>query len=346
MLKYWIFIFAIAIRAIDSDNFVAQRFSGWYFKNYCGLDEPLSSPDISDLFDNIGKDQDSVDNFFSQFKNNYSEKFKYRDELVVSFDSTTINTHSENNKYAEYGHPKDNKGLPNTNFAMFVDEITSIPIFMEHFFGSLLDKSQSPLTIEKAEDFGFKKIMFMMDRGYYSKKDIHAYAKYRFGIMCPDNLNFVKETISKYGKLIDNNENYYIEDFDVYGIHKTNVEFFDDKLDLYLYFDGNTQQDEVNIIHSKVKQIKSFLKKQKNYSDELKSRYSAWFVIEKLDKRNKDGRDFTFEENKYKIQEMIDSSGYFVIISNSGYSAKKMIKIAKERDKGEKAFRRIKSAFK
>ena len=68
--------------------------------------------------------------------------------------------------------------------------------------------------------------------------------------MCPDNLTFVKDTISKYGNLIKNNENYYVEDYDLYGIHKKNIEIFDDKLDLYLYYDHETQGDEVKIIHN------------------------------------------------------------------------------------------------
>lgn len=343
--RYWKFIFAIAIKAIESSNFVAQRFPGWYFKNYCGLENPLSSPDISNLFLEIGKDQDSVDNFFEKFKTNYTHEFNKNDELVVSFDSTTINTHSQNNKYAEYGHPKDNEGLPNSNFAMFVDQITSIPIYMEHFFGSLLDKSQSPFTLEKVEDLGFKKLMFMMDRGYFTKEDLKVYANYKFGIMCPDNLTFVKDTIAKYGNLINDNHYYYIDEYDVYGIHKKNVEIFDDKLDVYLYYDANTQRDEVNMIHSKIKKMKELLKKEKNYSEELNKKYKPWFSIEKIDKRNSAGQNFVFEENKYKIQEMIDVAGYFVIVSNSGYSLKKMIKTAKERDKGEKAFRRLKSAF-
>ena len=77
------------------------------------------------------------------------------------------------------------------------------------------------------------------------------------------------------------NHYYYIDEYDVYGIHKKNVEIFDDKLDVYLYYDASTQRDEVNMIHSKIKKMKELLKKEKNYSDELNKKYKPWFNIEK-----------------------------------------------------------------
>ena len=97
------------------------------------------------------------------------EKSVYGDEPASSgqeraltayaLDSTNHNTSCKNNDMAEFGAAKKKEGLPDINFAAFVDEKTGIPVYYELFFGSLLDKSQTPFTIKNAERLGFRKVI-------------------------------------------------------------------------------------------------------------------------------------------------------------------------------------------
>ncbi len=66
------------------------------------------------------------------------------------------------------------ENLPDINTAMFADETTGIPLYYEHFYGSILDKTETPFTMEKVKDHGFKKLFLMMDRGYFSQKSLEA----------------------------------------------------------------------------------------------------------------------------------------------------------------------------
>ena len=75
------------------------------------------------------------------------------------------------------------ENLPDINTAMFVDEMTGIPLYYEHFYGSLLDKTETPFTMEKVKDLGFSKLFLMMDRGYFSKKALDSMDEYNFAIM-------------------------------------------------------------------------------------------------------------------------------------------------------------------
>ncbi len=46
------------------------------------------------------------------------------------------------------------------------------PLFYEMYPGSIVDVSQLHYTIGKAKGYGFEKIGFILDRGYFSKGNI------------------------------------------------------------------------------------------------------------------------------------------------------------------------------
>lgn len=341
----WQKIFALAVHSIDAQNSVGQDFPFWGFHNYCGIATPMCSKEVSVVYDLISEDPENISSFLYLYGHNYKEKIPNIGPRVVAFDSTNQNTNSRNLPSAEYGHPKIDEQLPDINTALFTDEKTGIPLYYEHFYGSLIDKVQSPYTLEKVQDLGFEKLFYMCDCGYFSKKDIQALDKSEFGVMCPDNLDVVKIMMKKYSKEIKENEKYYIRSENIYGVHDDSIMFDGKKHDLYLFYDPVRAKDEVATIHLKVDHmIKSAMEKKK-YTEKLEKSYGKWLIIEKCDKDPKAGRNFTVKENIAAIQECIDQAGYFVVMSNAGLSADHMILIARARDTDEKSFRRLKSHF-
>ena len=65
-----------------------------------------------------------------------------------ALDSTNHNTSCRNNDLVEFVAAKRKGSLHDINFAAFVDEKTGVPVYYELLLGSLLDKSQTPFTIE------------------------------------------------------------------------------------------------------------------------------------------------------------------------------------------------------
>jgi transposase len=55
-----------------------------------------------------------------------------------------------------------------------VDEETGIPMWYEHYDGSLLDKVQTSFSLKKIVDAGYQKLFAMFDRGYFSEDVIKA----------------------------------------------------------------------------------------------------------------------------------------------------------------------------
>lgn len=43
------------------------------------------------------------------------------------------------------------------------------PLFCEKYPGSIVDISQLKLMLNKAQGYGYKKVGFILDRGYFSK---------------------------------------------------------------------------------------------------------------------------------------------------------------------------------
>lgn len=344
-------ILALAIYAILDRELTAQSFEFWYYHNYSGLNKCLFSSEISQLYHSMMEEDGRIACFNEMFKEEYFKTVKcsrQHQRRVVGFDSTNQNSACSKNSIAGYGHAKKNKGLPVINTAMFVDEVTGIPLYYEHFEGSILDKSQTPYTLEKTEALGFKKLFIMMDRGYYSKDAINALKKENeFGVMVPDNANLVDQMIGKYAKTIQNKDDYWIQDESIYGIHIENqaIENLDGSYDVYLYYDDIRAGQERKSIHDKIAYLEKSILSRKRYSEKLANHYQDWFTIEKLDSHEKGERNFSVNRKSGLIQDELERSGLFVIVSNGKLSAEEMIKIARHRDRSEKAFRRIKSCF-
>ena len=341
---YWLQIFALSMHAVVSGNSIGQDFSYWSFHNYCGISKQIYSGQVSTIYKNISENKDSIDEFIKLFKNEYWKVFNKSEELVFAFDSTNFNTASNNIDYAEYGHAKDDKNFKIVNTAIFVDEITGIPLYYEDFYGSILDKTETPITIEKITNLGFQKIFLMMDRGYFSQEVIDSLKEYLFGISCPSSLDFVKKLINDTAILIKDNENVYIPEHNIYGNHKKKQKICNGEFDAYLFYDPIRAEEEKSSIHQRISNYEEKISKRKKYSDKLREKYYPWIEIEKTTSK-KNGKDFVFKRNNEIIQEYIDNAGFFVVISNSGYNVKKMISIVRKRDVCEKSFRRIKSHF-
>jgi len=337
-------ILAVAYHSIIARDSTAQDFPFWAFHAYCGVARIPDNTEIGQLYVEIAKDSGKIGLFQKEFFKGYSKRLGLANEMIVALDSTNQNTYSRNIGLAGYGHAKVKEGLPCVNTALFADEHTGIPLFYEHFCGSLLDKTQTPYTLAKAKTLGFRKLFLMMDRGYCSPKCLESFAEMEFGVMVPETYSFVDELLQTHASKIVNHEEYYIAAEQIYGTHLPGQQVMGGTYDLYLYFDDNRAQEERNAIHSKVNYLVSEASRRKRYSKKFAEQYSPWLtIIREKDKTT--GKNFSIRRNQQKIQEELDKAGLFAILSNAGRSASEMIGIARMRDKDEKAFRTLKSHF-
>lgn len=333
-------IFALSLFSIVEENLVSQHYDRYAFSNYTGLSSSMSTGNISELYKKITSKK--IENFLEEYQKSYKKQEPIDERRLVAFDSTNQNTSSFDMLFAEKGHSKKESEDPQINTAIFVDETTKIPLYYETFYGSLLDKTQAGNTLRNAEDLGFKKIFFMMDRGYYSTENLKILSEKEFGLMCPENLDFVKKAFNDY-QYIKNKRICYIESENVYGT-KFEISFGKDKYFGYIYYDQARAPKEIDSINFKLKILRKKIEENRFYSKKLAEKYEKYFTILKTD-FNKNKSKFKILENETVIQELMDKAGMFVIISNVDMTVQKMIEIARARDTSEKVFKRIKDTF-
>ena len=342
----WQQIMALAMHAIDAESSTAQDFPYWAFHNYCGMPASMSSGEISTLYEELAEDDCAgISDFMGRYRQNYQRLLKGTGECVVGFDSTNQNTSAKGMAMAEYGHPKKKAGIPDVSTALFTDEATGIPLYYEHFYGSILDKTETPYTVEKARDLGYRKLFVMMDRGYYSRETIGALSDMEFGLMCPDTLSLVDEMINAHASEIRDNESCFIAGENAYGMHFPGASVAGGSYDAYLFYDSVRAMQERESIHRKLDYLAKCARQKKRYSESLRERFLPYLSIAASEKDVETGRNFTVSVNPSAVQPQIDKAGLFVIVSNAGYSAAEMLGIARKRDCNEKDFRRIKSHF-
>lgn len=88
--------------------------------------------------------------------------------MKISYDSTNKNCQSGDIDLVEFGHAKDDKGLPIFSYSIAYDCNNREPLFYEDYPWSIVDVSQLQCMLDKAKSYGYKNAGFILDRGYFS----------------------------------------------------------------------------------------------------------------------------------------------------------------------------------
>lgn len=332
-------IVALSLSMFSCSSSVSQNYDGWAFSNYSGLSSSLSSGNISELYESIRVDQ--VESFLSKYQKNYQIIFKNHSYLdCYAFDSTNQNTSSSNIEIAEFGKAKDPDNLKIINTAYITDETSGIPIYYEHFLGSLLDKNQIARSNEKLNELGYQNLFFVFDRGYYAKNSIlEVMENNKIALLVPETVSSTKKIIDEYIDIIKNKEEYYIPSYNVYGTKTTSNLFLSKELYVYIFYDDDTAKIERDSIHGKLISLENRIHAIKKLNKDIIRSYESYFKL-------KQGKGYIETERKHEvIQGYLNRAGFFIVISNRDIEVKDMIKIVKNKDCVEKNFRRIKSTF-
>ncbi|NLB78153.1 MAG: transposase [Clostridiaceae bacterium] len=110
-------------------------------------------------------------------------------------------------------------------------------MFYEAYPGSIVDVSQLQFMLEKAKGYGYKKVGFILDRGYFSKKNIQYMdsCQYDFVIMVKGMASFVEKIILKNKGSFEKKSACFIPEYQVYGVTLQDKLYVDDEKDRYFH---------------------------------------------------------------------------------------------------------------
>ena len=330
----------LAAYTIISENNASQYYPDYAYNHPLFTDRMhiYSDSKISDFLAKIQDDQRVG------FLNDWNETRDHREKIYISYDSTNKNCQAGDVELAEFGHPKDDKGLPVFNYSIAYDTDNREPLFYEQYPGSIVDVSQLQFMLEKAKGYGYKKAGFILDRGYFSKENIQYMDRcgYDFVIMVKGMHAFVSEIILENRGKFENIREYGIRQYRTFGMTVKKQLYASDERERYfhIYFSDTKMSAEHEQVESKIDRMTKYLDGIKGKKAVIGDGYRQYFNIEVYEP---DGTFLYAREKTEVIQREINLCGYFVIVTSRKMSAKDALELYKSRDVSEKLFRGDKS---
>ena len=330
----------LAVYSIIAENNAAQYYPDYTYNHplFTEKMKQYSDSTVSDFLNSVTDDQSTG------FLNTWNESRNYREKIYISYDSTNKNCQVGDIKMVEFGHPKVDMGEPVFNYAVAYDTHNQEPLFYEKYPGSLNDISQLQFMLDKASGYGYKKIGFILDRGYFSCENIQYMDKcgYSFVIMVKGMSALVNELILENKGTFENKRVNNIYEYGVYGKTMRHKLYASDKKERYfhLYHSISKESAERIEIENRINQMTQYLKKYQNKVKEFGPGFEKYFNL------HYDEKSQTFilpEERCSVVERELDLAGYFCIVTSEKMSAKEAIELYKSRDVSEKLFRGDKS---
>lgn len=293
-----------------------------------------SDSTVSAFLQSVTEDQNAG------FLNEWNSSRNHREKIYISYDSTNKNSQAGDVEIVEYGKPKVDIGFPVFNYAVGYDVNNREPLFYEKYPGSIVDISQLKLMLNKAQGYGYKKVGFILDRGYFSKQNIEHMDKcgYSFIMMVKGMADLVSELILSNKGSFENKRSCDMDRFGVYGKTVKGRLYKSDQKERYfhIYHSISKEASERIRFEDKLKTMKTYMMSHRDEEFTFGPMYKKYFYLH-YDKENK---IFLLpEENTQATERELDLCGYFVIITSDKMTAKEALHIYKSRDMSEKAFR-------
>ncbi|WP_416327789.1 IS1634 family transposase [[Eubacterium] hominis] len=331
-------ILDIASFMIMSENNVMQYFEDYAYNHALFNEKVFSDIAIGRLLQGLNiKD---IDLFIKSWVKLHTNK-----EIYISYDSTNMNCVAGSLELAEYGHVKDNPDLPQINVSLGYDQTDQTPLFYELYPGSINDNTECEKMVERAYYYDCKNIGFILDRGYFSVRNIKFFENfgYDYVLMTKGNTKFVQKAVEECAAVLKNGYSGYIEEYELYGMTVEQDLFGTDRKQyIHVYYNGIQAESEKLQLNNRLKKMDSAMEEKVQRKlqrrEDLKS-YESYYKV----KFDGNGYLQTYQRKEDAIRKEISKMGYFVIVTSKKMESKEALSIYRDRDAVEKVFRMEKS---
>ena len=283
-----------------------------------------------------------TDDQIIRFLDDWNGSRSKKDRIYISYDSTNKNIQAGDVSFAEFRKAKGDDSKPIFNLSIAYDKTNRVPLFYEEYPDSINDMSQSTCMVDKAIEYGYRNIGFILDRGYFCKDNISYMDDkgFAFIMMVKGCQALVSSLVLKHRHTFEDDRDCAIPAYDVYG---TTVQE-------YLY-EGDDRKRWFHVYYSS---YKAYAERDK--LEKYIKRLSKWYAshegqIVALPKENRyftfsfsrNGKFVAAHEKKDVISHELSLCGYFCIVTSEKMDAAEAIMLYKSRDVSEKLFTADKS---
>jgi len=335
-------ILSVAYYLILEENNSLSRFSHWQKTHSHPYGEDLPSQRSSDLFQSI--DEASRMIFFQKQGKRRLEKEYW------AFDTTSISSYSEVLKQVKRGKNKEHDHLPQLNLALLFGESSQLPFYYRKLPGNITDVSTIRELVEEFDVMGYKKIKLVLDRGFYSQKNINALYQHhqKFIVGTKLNLKYVKTILDEerenlklwthlQGPFHTNGICRPIEwDYEQERPYKGDVLKETRRAYLLVFYNPEKAAKDQVAMNDHLTQLQNDLLsgKQREYDA---NEYDKYFTVSETPKRGR-----KVEPKEEAIREAAKNFGYFALLSNEVKDPFDALSLYRSKDIVEKAFGNLK----
>jgi len=297
---------------------------------------PLSSQRTSELLAIIttGKKQ--------AFLSAWMEKIL--DDDYLCYDITSISSYSELNEYIRYGHNRDREKLPQLNLAMLFGQKSKLPAYYNRTPGNITDVQTIHNLMETFRKLEVKNLHYILDKGFYSKKNIDEMLARRdhFTVSVPLNNLWVQKCIDAIYDTVQDPEHYRMIDDEALYVHTELHHWGEERRRCYLhlYYNDTIRSDAVNRFNLQLQIYKKELE-----SGELKSEhkemYDSFFKVTSTPVR---GRQVTFDtETVHRYIKRY--AGFQALLTTKIKDPLEALQVYRDKDIVEKSFDDLKNVL-
>ena len=292
-----------------------------------------SDSKVSRLLSSMTKDQ------CIGFLDDWNRERDHKSRIYISYDSANKNSDAGDIDIVEFGKAKDDKGLPVFNLSIAMDKTNRVPLFYGEYLGSVIDVSQFTFMVDKVIEYEYKKIGFILDRGYFSKENIRYIDDngYTFIIMCKGCKALVSGLVLENQGSFETRRESAIRSYKFYGITVSGRLYEDDTKDRYfhIYNNPSKQAAERKHLEQRIEKFRQFLDKHIGKPERFGKAYQEYFHLH----YDRNGFFRGADERTDVIERELQLCGYFCIITSEKMTASQTLVQYKGRDISEKLFR-------
>ncbi|MCL4480307.1 MAG: transposase, partial [Candidatus Thermoplasmatota archaeon] len=257
----------------------------------------------------------------------------------IVYDLSAIRYFGSCNDLAGYGHYyHSNGGKKEINFVLAVTRDHGIPIHHRILPGSIVSVSTIKNFVSELTDFGIASIMIVMDRGFYSKKNILDLKRYSLIGAIPATLTLYRDLLSR-SKGIENSRNYIPSGNDTIFHMEHSIE----GTRYIVFFSTKLRAEKVQAFYSRLSDMERDLHEMQDqeFNSEQEMIRSVMKTAGKMLKYIEiipSGKAFTYRLKHNAILTKKNRMSLFVLFTNTRMSAEDILRIYRQKDVVEKAF--------
>ena len=309
-------------------------YCGTWCKSHAHSVECLTSQRISEILRAINVDKKQT--FFTKWMQ------KVLKDDYLCYDITSISSYSEINEYIKYGHNRDLEKLPQLNLAILFSQRERLPMYFERTPGNITDVTTLHNLLKTFKALEIKTFHYVMDKGFYSKKNVDELlaARDRFTLSVPLNNKWVQKAIDDIYGVIHGPQGYQKLDNEILYVHSRLYPWEKDKRRCYLhlYYNAHTRADAVDQFTEELLGYKEELESGQLINEHQKA-YETFFI-----KKTTPKRGIKVSYNTEAVDQYINRyCGFQALLTNSIKNPIEALQIYRDKDAVEKSFDDLKN---